>query len=91
MPLTIHHHFVDKLALMAGIVSGLALYPQVWIIMQSPTLEHFSTSTFAIIFVNSFVWLAYSIHRGLLSLGISAMLNMIASGLVAARMLSALL
>ncbi len=88
MPITIHNHIIDKLALLSGIISGIALYPQVWIIMHSSSLEHFSGTTFAILFLNSFVWLAYAIHRGLLSLGISAMLNILGSGAVLAKILS---
>jgi uncharacterized protein with PQ loop repeat len=79
-----HHHLIDRLAIAAGIFSGIALYPQVIYITTAGTLDGVSLPTYTIIFINSFVWLAYSIHRGLISLGIAAILNIIASGTVLA-------
>ncbi len=82
MPITIHNHVIDKLAIIAGFGSGMALYPQLYLILKSGTLEGVSVVMFLIIFCNSLVWLAYSIHRGLFSLGVSAILNILASGSV---------
>jgi uncharacterized protein with PQ loop repeat len=78
----IHHHLIDKLAVLAGIFSGLALYPQVVSITLRASVEGVALSTYLILFFNSFVWLAYAVHRGLLSLGIASVLNIIASGIV---------
>ena len=88
MPITIHNHVIDKLAIFVGVSSGLALYPQLWLILQAGSTQGISVLSFCIIFVNSLVWLAYSIHRGLFSLGISSILNMLASGTVVAFSLS---
>jgi uncharacterized protein with PQ loop repeat len=78
----IHHHVIDKLAVLAGILSGIALFPQVVQITLSGSVTGVSFLTYLIVFVNNFVWLAYAIHRGILSLGISALLSIIASGAV---------
>lgn len=88
MPITIHNHVIDKLAILVGFSSGLALYPQLYLILQARSFEGVSILSFAIIFINSIVWLAYSIHRGLFSLGISSILNMIASGSIVIYTLS---
>jgi len=79
MPIVIHNHWIDKLALLTGAVSGLALYPQIFLIFTSGTAESVSITTYAIILMNSIVWLVYSIHRGLLSLAIPSILNIFAS------------
>jgi uncharacterized protein with PQ loop repeat len=80
MPIVIHNHWIDKLAVFTGIVSGFALYPQIYTLMASGTTENVSIVTFVIILANSVVWLMYSIHRGLLSLAIPSILNIFASG-----------
>jgi len=78
----IHNHIIDKLALAAAVFSGLALYPQVVTITLQGSTTGVSAITYAVIFVNSFVWLAYALHRGLLTVGIASVLNLIASGIV---------
>ncbi|HVU75533.1 MAG TPA: PQ-loop domain-containing transporter [Candidatus Paceibacterota bacterium] len=78
----IHHHVIDKLAVVAGVLSGIALFPQVVQITLSGSIVGVSFLTYLIVFLNNFVWLAYAIHRGLISLGISALLNIVAAGLV---------
>lgn len=80
MPIVIHNHWIDKLAVITGIVSGFALYPQIFALTTSGTTEHISIVTYVIILANSVVWLMYSIHRGLLSLAIPSILNIFASG-----------
>lgn len=82
MGLLIHNHFIDKLAFLNGVISGIALYPQVYSIMTGSGSTGLSLTTFIIIFINSIVWLLYSIHRNLLSLGLASLLNCIASGIV---------
>lgn len=79
---TIHNHFIDKLAFANSLVSGLALYPQVWTVLSSGLTEGVSLFTFALILLNSLVWLMYAIHRGLLSLGIASVLNTLASAIL---------
>jgi uncharacterized protein with PQ loop repeat len=82
-----HHHFIDKLAFVNGLVSGVALYPQVWAVFTYGSAAGVSLSTFIIILLNSFVWLAYSIHRGLISLGIASIFNLIASAILISSIL----
>lgn len=79
MPITFHNHWIDKLAVLTGVLSGFALYPQVFSVIMSGSSENVSLTTYAIIFGNSIVWLIYSIHRRLLSLAIPSILNIFAS------------
>ena len=82
MPIVIHNHWIDKLAVLVGVISGFALYPQVFIILSGPSFDGVSITTYAIIFCNSIVWLMYSIHRALVSLAIPSILNILAAGAV---------
>jgi uncharacterized protein with PQ loop repeat len=82
MALIIHNHFIDKLAFFNGLVSGIALYPQVWVVLRDGSSAGVSLPTFLLIFLNSFVWLTYSVHRGLISLAIASIFNLIASGIL---------
>lgn len=81
MPITIHHHWIDKLAIIVGVTSGISLYPQVWNIVTNQT-QGISITTFCIIFMNSVVWLLYAFHRRLLSLMVASILNLLASSTV---------
>lgn len=74
-----HKHLIDRLAFFAGIVSGIALIPQVWLTLSTGTTAGVSFLTFFIIAVNSLVWLLYALHRGLIALGISSLLNFLTS------------
>ncbi len=82
MKLIVHHHFIDKLAFFNGLISGVALYPQVYSILASSSTAGVSLTTFVIVFINSIVWLLYAMHRDLFSLGVASLLNLIASGLL---------
>lgn len=75
----IHNHTIDKIALCNGLVSGVALYPQVWKVLVLSDSSGLSFITFFLIFTNSLVWLLYAHHRGLISLGIASFLNGLAS------------
>lgn len=75
----LHTHLIDRLAIVNGLVSGLALYPQLLKIMVMRDSDSISAVTYGVIFSNSVVWVAYSAHRGLLSLLIASLLNMLAS------------
>jgi uncharacterized protein with PQ loop repeat len=78
----IHTHFVDKLAVVNGVVSGLALYPQVFKVLATGAYEGVSTATFAILLLNNIVWAVYALHRGLISLLIASILNILAAGVL---------
>ena len=72
-------HFIDRIAFVVGATtSGLALFPQAWQVVNG-TAAGIAVSTFGIIAFNSAVWLAYASHHKLLSLGISSLLNLVAS------------
>lgn len=78
----IHNHFIDKLAFINGFVSGVALYPQVWTVLTHGAPTGVSITSFLIILINSVVWVAYSVHRGLFSLGVASLLNTVASAIL---------
>lgn len=70
-----HTHLIDRLAFVAGILSGIALLPQVIVTLMSGDVGGISLTTFLIIALNSVVWVLYAMHRGLLALGIASLLN----------------
>lgn len=74
-----HHHFIDRLALLNSLVAGIALFPQVWITYTSGSTAGISWLTFSLIFFNNIVWLVYGMHRSLISIVIAALLNALAS------------
>lgn len=76
----VHHHFIDRLAFVNSLVSGVALYPQVYAVLSHGVTAGVSFFTYFLIFLNSLVWIMYAIHRGLLSLGVASVLNTLASG-----------
>ncbi len=82
MGFVIHNHFIDKLALLNGLISGLALYPQVYSVLVTDSLAGLSLTTFVLIFINSVIWFFYAVHRALFSLGLASLLNSIASGIL---------
>jgi uncharacterized protein with PQ loop repeat len=83
----IHRHLIDRLAFANGIISGIALYPQVWNVVTTGTVSGISAVTYLLILVNSLIWILYAIHRGLLSLGIASLLNAVASSILLMVML----
>ncbi len=78
-----HNHWIDKIALLNALVSGITLYPQLYLIMatnyQEGTLSRLS---FGLILSNSLVWFWYGVHRKTSPLIISSFLNVIASGMI---------
>lgn len=74
-----HHHPIDRLGNLNGIVSGITLYPQLFHAYTSKSLEGLSLITFSLIFVNSAIWILYAKHRKLPALLISSILNAISS------------
>ncbi len=78
----LHRHLVDRLAFVNGLVSGIALYPQVWSVFVNGSASGLSLVTYTLILLNSIVWVLYAIHRGLLSLGIASLLNTVASAML---------
>ena len=70
-----HHHTIDKIAIGNGVLSGLALYPQVVKTLMTKDVSGISMTSFAIIATNSLVWMLYARHRSLFSLGVASLLN----------------
>ena len=77
-----HHHLIDRLAFVNSLISGVALYPQVWSAVVYGGTDSLSVLTYTLILLNSLVWIMYSIHRALISLGIASILNAIASAIL---------
>lgn len=78
-----HHHLIDKLALLNGLISGVTLYPQIFILLSSETkTSNLSQLSFWLILLNSVIWLLYGSHRKNLPLVISSLLNIVAAGLI---------
>lgn len=78
-----HNHWIDKIALLNGFAGGVALYPQLYILMTSkihPT--GFSYISFSLILSNSIIWLWYGIHRRIYPLIISSFLNTLAAAMI---------
>lgn len=74
-----HNHLIDKAAFANGLISGVALYPQVFAVLSYGSAAGISSTSFVLIFLNSVVWLIYALHRRLISLAIASALNMLAS------------
>lgn len=75
-------HFIDQLAKVNGIVTGVALYPQLIRAILTDITQGLSTTAFAIIFINSVVWVAYARHRHITPLTIASVLNGIAAAIL---------
>jgi len=75
-------HFIDKLAIANGFLSGVTLYPQVFKVVFSGNVSGLSLVALFLLFINSVVWCVYAIHRNLISLLISSVLNCVASFLL---------
>lgn len=77
-----HNHLIDKLAVISGFVSGVALYPQIYEIIVNSVQNTLSSLTLSLIFLNNIVWLIYGIHRELFSLVIASFLTISAAGIL---------
>lgn len=75
----IHTHWIDRIAILNGFVSGVALWPQVVETLYTQITAGLSVWALFIIFINSLVWVVYAVHRRLISLAIASILNVFAS------------
>jgi uncharacterized protein with PQ loop repeat len=82
LPARGHHHFIDKLAVLNGVVTGLALYPQIYLIAASHVPNTLSPVTLWIILCNNIVWIAYGVHRSLASIAIAGVLSVAAAAIL---------
>jgi hypothetical protein len=78
----LHTHFIDRLAVLNGFVSGLALYPYIYAVLFQGIENNLSALTLVIILLNNLVWFAYAIHRLLVSVAIAAAFSAIAAGIL---------
>lgn len=77
-----HNHPIDLLAEANSIVSGIALYPQVFKVLQTRQVADLAPTTFFIIFVTNLVWFMYAVHRRAFPIMLASVLNAISSGLL---------
>lgn len=70
-----HHHLIDKLAVINGAIAGLALYPQIYLILALHQPNTLSLLTLWLIFCNNIVWTMYGVHRSLASVTIAGVLS----------------
>jgi uncharacterized protein with PQ loop repeat len=82
-----HNHTVDQLANVNGIVTGLALYPQLIRALITGRVQDLSSLAFGLILINSIIWVVYAVHRRIRPLVVSSFLNIIASGAIIALIL----
>ena len=73
-----HHHFIDRLGTFNGVLSGVALYPQVFSIWYWGVENNLSILMLLLIIFNNVVWLLYGIHRSIMPTYIAAGLSLIA-------------
>ena len=73
-----HHHFIDKLGTLNGIISGVVLYPQIYVILFLHVQNTLSLPTLLLIVLNNIVWFLYGMHRSVWPTVISAALSAIA-------------
>jgi hypothetical protein len=77
----VHNHWIDKIALLNAVLSGVTLYPQLYILLVTKiSSDSISTLSFFLILSNSLIWIWYGVHRGTYPLIISSTLNAIAAG-----------
>jgi uncharacterized protein with PQ loop repeat len=77
-----HNHPIDQLTIGASLLSGVALYPQVFKAFTTREVAGLAPSTFFFITISNIIWIGYGIHRKSLPLLISGVLNLIAAVLI---------
>ena len=78
---TTHNHWIDRLALFNAVLSGITLYPQLYLLLVTDSnSESISALSFVLILSNSIIWLWYGVHRRTYPLIVSSALNAVAAG-----------
>jgi uncharacterized protein with PQ loop repeat len=79
-----HNHWIDKLALGNAFLSGVTLYPQLFLLLTAgaDTTDSISRLSFILIVSNSLIWLWYGVHRKTYPLIISSTLNAFAAAAI---------
>lgn len=78
-----HRHPIDRIAKANAVLSGVALYPQLLKVIFTDDIVGFSLLTYALIVLNSAAWIVYAVHRKLLPLLFSSILNCLAAFIIA--------
>lgn len=79
----VHNHWIDKIALLNALVSGITLYPQLFLLLTTDaSSDNISALSFCLILSNSLIWFWYGIHHKTYPLIISSLLNTFASGVI---------
>lgn len=79
-----HHHTIDYIADANGIISGVALFPQLFKIIRTQQAGDLSIVTFYIVLLTNIVWFAYGLHRKAMPILFASTLNLSASGAIVA-------
>lgn len=77
-----HHHIIDRLAVVNGGVAGLALYPQIYVILFLGVANTLSPLTLWLILGNNIVWSLYGLHRSLLPVLLTGVLSALAAAIL---------
>lgn len=72
-----HRHFIDRIALINAFISAFALYPQLFVLLTTFTIdtESFSMTSFVLVLVSSILWFWYGVHQRAVPLIVSSFLN----------------
>ncbi len=78
----LHRHFIDRVALINAFISAFALYPQLFVLLTSFSIEteSFSMTSFVLVLVSSILWFWYGVHQRAVPLIVSSFLNACAAG-----------
>lgn len=83
-----HDHMVDHLAEANALLSGLALYPQLFNTLRTQDASVLSPVSFGILAVANIIWTIYGIHRRDVAVTLASVLVVISStGLTFASLL----
>ena len=77
-----HHHPIDFLAEANALLSGIALFPQLFKILNTNRLGDLAPTSFLIVFITNLIWHAYGWHRKNLPTIIASALTIVASGMI---------
>lgn len=73
-----HHHFIDKLGTLNGVISGVVLYPQIYAVLILHVPNTLSLSTLLLLIFNNVIWCLYGFHRSIMPTMVSGALSVVA-------------
>ena len=77
-----HHHPIDFIADANALLSGFALYPQLFQVLKSHDVRALSSATFLILAAAQIIWFAYGIHRKAIPVIVTSLMNGIGAGIL---------